>query len=159
MHFYSYGSQNYHDVGWGCVYRSMQNVQSATGRHVNTVPELLHAAHKQRGEWAEPGLFLHMYPGAQASSAGTVHPLHSRPSLYTHRHMSVEHMRQYITQRVLDRQSAFIVDDTESAYAVVLVHDRVFWVDPHATHAKLTLFKDQLYSAPGWLALEVPHVK
>ena len=83
MHFYSYGSQNYHDVGWGCVYRSMQNVQSATGRHVNTVPELLHAAHKQRGEWAEPGLFLHMYPGAQASSAGTVHPLHSRPSLYT----------------------------------------------------------------------------
>ena len=156
-HFYSYGAQGYDDRGWGCVFRSFQNVMCATGRHVPTMPQLLHATGLRAGRWAEPANFVHVCRGSHAACAGTVQPLSTRLSQYSRRHMSIEHLRRHILYMVTSRKAAFIVDDTLSGFAVVFSGGRACWVDPHSAHAHVTPFRNQLQSATGWLVLEVPH--
>ena len=157
MHFYSYGAQHYDDVDWGCVYRSFQNAQVATGHHVSTMPELLRIAHKRAGQWAEPAHFAHVYKYSHATIVGNAKPKFTRDSQYTHRHMSIDHLHAYIVHALKTRKSAFVVDDTISGFAIVYKNGRAWWVDPHFAQPRVTLLRDQLHRAKGWLILEVPH--
>ena len=157
MRFYSYGAQGYNDTNWGCVFRSFQNVQSATGRHVMTMPQLLKLTKLEPGNWAEPADFAHVYAGSRVFMAGKVQPKFTRVSQYRSQHMSVEHLEAYIRDRITHHHSAFIVDDSHAGHAVVEYKGRIWWVDPHAVSARRTLFHHQLRSQDGWLVLEVPH--
>ena len=157
MHFLSYGAQGYDDDGWGCVFRSFQNVQLATGRRVSSMPELLRRTGLKHGNWAEPAHFVHFIPHSHAALAGDVRPKFTSLAQYARRHMSIEHLRRHIVAQINAREAVFVLDDTASGFAIVLHNDKPCWVDPHYRRgARFVEFTDQLLSARGWLVLEVP---
>ena len=58
------------DVGWGCVFRSVQNAAGHTGRPVPSLEALLAASGRARGSWSEPADFVGAVPGSRALLAG-----------------------------------------------------------------------------------------
>ena len=146
-----------HDEGWGCVYRSVQNVQSFLGMPVASMTALLHKTGRRPGQWAEPAMFAdrrlagELFPGAsivRAVVCGRTDNL-----------FKFTKYEQYFTtlaNPVPGTQDAFVVDDGTSAYAIVPFEGKQYWVDPHTGPTPAaTPFSSQLSNRQGWMVLQV----
>lgn len=162
--YFSYNSDGYDDTDWGCVYRSFQNaIMGAFGvtdvddmPFVPTLPDLLHATRRRRGQWAEPAMLV---PAARAlglrtrtfwTGTNSDELFRLTPaSAYTH-----VTQKQFSPHRT---RGAYVIDDGISAYAVVRHPNSGRWllVDPHFTPARVTTFKQSKLSQHNWMVLHV----
>lgn len=193
-----YGSDGYKDTDWGCVYRSFQNAVAAVtaGSSPPSMPTLVAHVGRGRGAWAEPADFTGrwLFPGAASGALLEVHatpwvvlmPQQTRggvnkaPTADLFRFTSA---RQYTPwpndvsfpkEAPEGRNTAYVVDDGVSGYAIVPVRvpcvngSRTWawawaWVDPHTepgVSPRPTPFHRQhhLGTAPGWMVLQVERV-
>jgi hypothetical protein len=152
---YSYGSEGVDDSGWGCVFRSFQNAQAACGYDVTSILDLVDDVGRGWGAWAEPADFVEAVPSVAFLAGASPHLLK-----YTKRKQySVTTLPSTAALENLVKleggQSAFVVDDGISGYAIVPYNGKPHWVDPHTTSPRLTQFRQQLRKATGWMVLQV----
>lgn len=156
---FGYGAQGDDDVNWGCVYRSVQNVQLALFGRASALATLVSAAGRTWGAWSEPADFVaaasRLFPHCRVTPilAGS-----SRQWLKYTVAQQYETRKSDATAIVLraNAQTAFVVDDGVSGYAVVPARGQWWWVDPHTGPAPAYVpFTDQLSKKPGWMMLRV----
>ena len=156
---YSYRSDGFDDTDWGCAFRSFQNVLSHSGWKVPSMPWLLNAMRKHRGEWAEPAEFKRFIPGSVAALAGNGGKSwlkNTGPEAYERRFVRVTQLDQAIRAGASEFGWGFVVDDGISAFAVVPHKGGPMWVDPHTSAPKRVAFRRQLFKRKGWMVLAVP---
>ncbi len=152
---FGYLSEDYDDRGWGCVYRSVQNVQSFLNMPVTPMKELLEAAGRRPRQWAEPAHFVaeskSLFPGATMVQA----------VMFGHNDQCFKHTfkTQYGTKVAPPSPGftdAFVVDDGISGYAIVPFEGLLYWADPHVGPSpRLVPYTKQLQSRTGWMVLQV----
>lgn len=145
-----------HDEGWGCVYRSVQNVQSFLGLPVWDMRSLVNAVKFRPGQWAEPGLFppfaKTMFPGATAHAV-----LVGRSTQWLRVTSAAQYKAHFLAKSDGRHMDAYVVDDGVSAYAIVPWKGAWWWVDPHVGPSPpMVPFKPSfLDGQSGWMVLQV----
>jgi hypothetical protein len=155
---------DYQDAGWGCVYRSVQNVQSFLGFEVTDFADLVSHAGKVFGGWSEPANFNNagLFEGASSVTA-FIHGektrsmfKHSREEEYLVPKKRVEDLGALPFSNKSRQVEAFVVDDGISGYAIVPFGKHMYWLDPHHdTTPKLIPYTNQLALRKGWMVLRV----
>ena len=153
---YTHGGEK--DSGWGCVYRSVQNVQAYTGVPVNTVRELAAIIRRPWKTWSEPADFTALFravPGFRVSTLLLGGPsrqwLKYTSSFQYDRHIAVASDFKWNTQ------ASYVVDNGRQGYAVVSADNKHWFIDPHTPWPVPVPFvqKRHLSGARGWMLLEV----
>lgn len=154
------------DQGWGCVYRSFQNVQSFLGAPVSPLGLLLRACGRVPPEWAEPAMFAR----PKVREVGGLLPpgWAVEPFLVGHSSQWLRHTQAVEYTRAAARdvfnvgpdvapRTAFVVDDGVSAFAIVPYQGAWWWVDPHVGHGvrRSADVVRRLEAQPGWMVLRV----
>jgi hypothetical protein len=162
---YGYTAQ---DDGWGCVYRSVQNVQSFLGLPVTPLEGLVDVVGRGWAKWAEPADFTG--PRASRVWGGAAVPKAYLVGASTQwlKYTTMEQYRAEAFEKVFgsptvapDGTTAFVVDDGISGYAVVPHEGAWWWVDPHTLRPPV-LKPDvwhHLDAKPGWMVLKVVRTK
>ena len=157
---FGYTNGGEEDTNWGCVYRSVQNVQAYTHLPVWRVRALARYIQRPWGSWAEPADFVPLFLEAPGVSVRTL--LVGGPSEQWLRYTS---KRQYLHQVSFSEfrwnpRASYVVDDGVSGFAVVSYRNTHWFIDPHSASPTPVPLKRQLDYAPGWMMLEIlPSIK
>jgi len=158
---YGYTNGGEMDFGWGCVYRSVQNVQASlfTDEPVWPIERLTQYIGRKWGAWAEPADFKNMFktefPGVVARAFLVGGP--SKDWLrYTRQQDYDAAIPLYRFQ--WKPRASYVVDNGVSAYAVVCVNNQRWFLDPHTATPVAVPLKRQLRGQKGWMVLEVEPV-
>lgn len=153
---YGYTHDGEDDVGWGCVYRSAQNVMSHAGFAVWPIKALCAGIGRKWGTWSEPADYKKIFP----TSAVGILAGHSRQWLkLTNREdydevLSVEELERRIIAGTAVGKS-YIIDDGISGHSVVSYENKAWFIDPHTSKPKRVPLGDTLWTRSGWMVLEV----
>lgn len=145
------------DTGWGCVYRSAQNVQLYLHVPMWSVKRLTRALKRPWGTWSEPADYV---------------PIFRKQNLHARAHLLGGPSRRWLQYTSADQYAApvppkdfvwktdraYIVDDGISGYAIVPWRGSLWWIDPHTQFPKPRPFTHKImqYStSKGWMVCEV----
>lgn len=174
---YGYKCDGLNDEGWGCVYRSVQNVQHFLGLPVTPMTHLLQllGVGERDKAWSEPGQYARLPifdPRAVQIQALVV----GRPGARCFQHSSRDDYEDATAMTLADLLSrdkaliqrgrvAYAIDDGVSGYALVpgpgpaagpAARRELLFVDPHYTPARVMHVAE---AAPtvgrpsGWMVL------
>lgn len=151
---YTHGGED--DTDWGCVFRSVQNVQAYMGMsRVWTVRRLVHAIGRSWGSWSEPADFAR------------VNAIFPR-SRFNVRALLVGSSRKWLKLTSADqyerdpsfawnKSCGYVIDDGVSGYALVPWGGELWFIDPHSSTPKPRRFvpSRDLSGITGLMVLEV----
>ena len=156
---YGYTNGGEMDTGWGCVYRSVQNVQASCGLRVWSIGELVHYAGREWGHWAEPADFKALFrtvPGRVRARALLVGGPSKQWLKFTRR--EDYDLELPFSEFKWKPRASYVVDNGVSGYAVVSISSGRWFIDPHTSTPAAVPLTTQLRGKKGWMILEVEHI-
>ena len=153
---YGYTNGGELDTDWGCVYRSVQNVQASTELPVWPIRKLVDYIGRTWGSWSEPGDFKRLFQ-RNFPSVGVRALLVGGPST---KWLQYSRFKDYDAEIPFAEfkwkpGASYIVDNGVSGYAVVSIGNKQWFIDPHTATPKAVPLTHQLRGAAGWMMLEV----
>ncbi|TNV75274.1 hypothetical protein FGO68_gene14571 [Halteria grandinella] len=160
---YGYGTDGEKDHGWGCSYRSAQNIMSHN--NFTPVPSLkiiVKLANREWGSWAEPADFMGIF-GSRATTLAA--GISGRLFQYTKESQYLEKMGlEVLYEKIINgckEGKSYMIDDGNYAYAVVSSEGQAKLIDPHVNEEvgkvlqAVVLKEELILSKKGWMVLEV----
>jgi hypothetical protein len=140
---FCYGSEGVDDHGWGCCYRSLQNVLCVLGvspvPHINTLVDI--SNNRPRSKWVEPAQLVRAVPDACTTESAVAllsgraqeAMLFTTPADYTHTFVEREALEAWV-RAALDAGGALLLDNGTCSYAMDARSAVCTLYDPHTSN-------------------------
>ena len=162
---YKYGSQNYSDYGWGCVYRNIQSMRAFNNLPVPTIPEMqqtigIDPSGTGQQLWIEPVDARQYFPWETSFALynNTTDPeshllrtkLDDFDTILTDKSSADKFLHDCFS-----KNRRVLLDDSLASYILTgIVDDTYVYIDPHVQTDNIrTMSRDNFYNRNLWMMM------